>query len=171
MSEPWFEKIEKLAAEVAKNEGCLLYDIEFTGAGKGRTLCIYIDKEDGGVGVDDCARVSNALNPLLDEQEDLVPGGMYNLEVSTPGVDRHLRLPWHFSRVVGKKVYIKTSKALESAGVEDKKWKAAKTIEEVLVGADDKCIHFKVKGVELNVPYEMIEKAKLVFEFNKGKKK
>ncbi|WP_374079591.1 ribosome maturation factor RimP [Bdellovibrio bacteriovorus] len=167
----WMEKVEAIANEVAAQEGVLIYDIEFVGLGKGRTLRIYIDKEDGSVSIDDCSNVSKGLNEFLDANEDLIPGGTYNLEVSTPGLDRVLRKPWHFQKAIGKKVYIKTSKALESAGVTDKKWKAAKTVEEVLESADEGGIRFVVKDVEIKIPYAMIDKAKVVFEMTKGQKK
>ncbi|WII71966.1 ribosome maturation factor RimP [Bdellovibrio sp. 22V] len=166
----WMEKVENMANEVATREGCFIYDIEFVGAGKGRTLRVFIDKEDGSISIDDCSNVSKGLNLLLDV-EDIIPGGAYNLEVSTPGLDRTLKKPWHFQKVVGKKVYIKTTKALESAGVTDKKWKAAKTVEQVLESADDSGIRFVVNDVEIKIPYAMIDKAKVVFEMTKGQKK
>lgn len=166
----WMETVEKMANEVAAQEGCLLYDLEFVGAGKGRTLRIFIDKEDGNVSIDDCSNVSKGLNALLDV-EDVIPGESYNLEVSTPGVDRHLSKPWHFKKAVGKKVYIKTSRSLESVGVTDKKWKSAKTVEQVLDSADDSGLRFVVDDVELKIPYSLIDKAKVVFEFTKGQKK
>ncbi|KYG60361.1 ribosome maturation factor [Bdellovibrio bacteriovorus] len=167
----WMDKVEKIANEVADREGCLLYDIEFVGVGKGRTLRVFIDKEDGNVSLDDCSNVSKGLNAILDTDEDIIPGGAYNLEVSTPGLDRHLNKPWHFQKVVGKKVYIKTSKALESVGVTDKKWKATKTVEQVLESADNEGVRFVVDNVEIKIPYALIDKAKLVFEFTKGQKK
>jgi ribosome maturation factor RimP len=166
----WIEKVEQMAQQVATAEGCRLYDIEFSGIGKGRTLRVYVDREDGNPTIDDCSNVSKGLNELLDAN-DPIPGESYNLEVSTPGLDRVLKKQWHFERVVGKKIYVKTLQALESAGVTDKKWKASKTVEEVLSGADAQGISFKVKDVEFKIPYAMIEKAKLVFEMNKGQKK
>lgn len=166
----WMEKVEKFANEVAAQEGCIIYDLEFVGAGKGRTLRIFIDREDGNVSVGDCSNVSKGLNLLLDEA-DIIPGESYNLEVSTPGLERHLNKPWHFQKAVGKRVYIKTSKSLESVGVTDKKWKSAKTVEEVLESADDTEVRFVIDGVELKIPYSLIDKAKIVFEFTKGQKK
>lgn len=166
----WMKKVEEMAEEVAIKEGCRLYDIEFSGIGKGRTLRVYVDREDGLPTIDDCSNVSKALNDLLDAN-DPIPGEAYNLEVSTPGIDRVLKKPWHFEKVVGKKVYVKTTETLEKMGVDDKRWKAAKTVEEVLAGADNEAISFKVKDVSFRIPYGMIDKAKLVFEFNKGQKK
>jgi len=167
----WMEKIEKLALDAATEQGCILYDVEFVGAGKFRTLRLFIDKEDGNPSIDDCSNVSKALNVFLDADEDIIPGGAYNLEVSTPGLERELNKPWHFQKAVGKKVYLKTSKALEALGVTDKKWKAAKTVEDVIASADDQAVHFKINDVEINIPYDLIEKAKVVFELTKGTKK
>lgn len=165
----WMEKVEEMAGVAATQQGCVLYDVDFVGVGKGRTLRVFIDK-DSGIGIEDCSEVSKALNTLLDEN-DIIPGGAYNLEVSSPGLERQLRKPWHFEKAVGKKVLIKTSKALESVGVTDKKWKAAKTVEEVLVAADGESIRFMVKEGEIRIPYDLIERAKVVFEMNKGQKR
>ncbi|UOF02364.1 ribosome maturation factor RimP [Bdellovibrio reynosensis] len=167
----WMETVKNMAQTAATEQGCLLYDVEFVGLGKGRTLRVFIDREDGNVTIDDCSNVSKALNEVLDADENLIPGEAYNLEVSTPGLERHLKQPWHFQKAVGKKIYVKTTKAFESAGVTDKKWKAGKTVEDVLESADEKGIRFVIKGVELNVPYEMIDKAKVIFEMTKGQKK
>ncbi|MNJ98521.1 Ribosome maturation factor RimP [compost metagenome] len=170
-SPDWMEKIEKMVAEIATQVGVMIYDVEFVGAGKFRTLRIFIDREDGNVTIDDCSNVSKGLNEILDADEDIIPGGTYTLEVSTPGLERQLKAPWHFKKAIGKKILIKTSKSLESAGVTDARMKSAKTVEEVLESADDKGISVKIKDVEVNIPYAMIEKAKLVFEINKGQKK
>ncbi len=168
----WMVKLEEIAQKVVGEQGCLLYDIEFVGVGKGRTLRLFIDKEqEGAISIDDCSNVSRALNEVLDADETLVPGEAYTLEVSTPGLDRNLTKPWHFAKAVGKRIYLKTTKSLETLGVQDKKWKAAKTVEEVLESADDKGVRFVIKDVEILIPYESIDRAKIVFEMTKGQKK
>lgn len=168
----WLDNVEKIASDASTSQGCQLYDIEFVGMGKGRTLRLFIDKDDeGGISLEDCSNVSKALNEVLDKDEDIIPGGAYTLEVSSPGLERHLVKPWHFQKAVGKKVYLKTSKALESMGVTDKKWKAAKTVEDVIESADDQAVRFVIKDVEIKIPYAMIEKAKVLFEVTKGQKK
>lgn len=168
----WMVKLEEVAQKIVSEQGCLLYDIEFMGAGKGRVLRLFIDKEqEGAISIEDCSNVSRALNDILDADETLVPGEAYTLEVSTPGLDRSLTKPWHFAKAVGKKIYVKTTKSLETLGVQDKKWKAAKTVEEVLESADDKGIRFVIKDVEILIPYESIDRAKIVFEMTKGQKK
>ena len=167
--EPWLEKIEKIAQEVAQREGCILYDLEHTGAGKGRILRVFIDKDEG-VGVEDCSNVSKGLNLLLDV-EDIVPGATYNLEVSTPGLDRNLKRLWHFEKVVGKKVYVKLAKALGSiTGIEDKGLIAMKQFEDVLQGVEDDSLLFEIRSNKVKIPLAQVEKAKLVFEYKTNAK-
>lgn len=100
------EQVRIFAEEVALREGCLLYDIEFHD-GPNRALRVYIDKapgaESGGVSIDDCANVSRGLNLRLDV-EDIIGGGKYDLEVSSPGLDRKLTQVWHFKSAVGQQV-------------------------------------------------------------------
>lgn len=160
--ESWLEKVEKIAQEIAEREGCILYDLEHTGSGKGRILRVYIDKENG-VGIDDCSNVSKGINLRLDV-EDVVPGDMYNLEVSTPGLDRVLKKKWHFEKAVGKKVYIKLAKSLGTMGVEDKGMLSMKQFEETLNSVEDDYLHFEIRHIPVKIPLMQVEKAKLVFE-------
>lgn len=164
----WLKKVEGIAAQVCEREACFLYDLEFLGTGQGRTLRVYIDKE-GGVGIEDCSNVSKGLNLLLDV-DDLVPGGRYNLEVSTPGIDRLLRRPWHFEKVVGKKIRVRCRQTLESFGVSEPRWKAAKTIEEPLTAVEADHLIFELKESVLRIPLSGIEKAQVVFEMEKPQK-
>lgn len=168
--EAWLEKVEKLAQEVAEREGCILYDVENSGSGKGRILRIYIDKE-GGVGIEDCSNVSKGLNLMLDV-EDIVPGAMYNLEVSTPGLDRRLSKKWHFEKAIDKKVFIQLTKSLGSfQQVEDKGLVAMKKFDDVLKNVTDDGIEFQIRSTAVKIPFEYIEKAKLVFEYKTNPKK
>jgi ribosome maturation factor RimP len=171
ISDSTIEKLEKIASEVAEREGCVLYDLDFGGSGfGGRALKVYIDRTEGQVSIDDCTNVSRALNLMLDV-EDPIPGGAYNLEVSTPGLDRTLRKPWHFEKAVGKRVWMKFSKSLENFGIQNKKLASAKQYEDVLSAANDQGVEFHIEGEVLKVPYENIDKAKMVFVFEKGEKK
>lgn len=80
--------------------GYELVDLEL--ANRGRLMRIFIDK-DGGIGVEDCATVSNHLTRLL-----AVEGVDYDrLEVSSPGLDRPLKRPQDYARFVGERVQVK----------------------------------------------------------------
>ncbi len=65
-----------------------------------------------GVSIEDCATVSRALGPVLDEK---VPGA-YDLEVSSPGIDRRLRLKGDFEKVVGQELKLKLAERLPGRG-------------------------------------------------------
>lgn len=162
------QKIEALVSEVAAREGVKVYDVEFAGGAQGRTLRVFIDK-DKGIGIEDCANVSRGLNAALDEQLDLIPGGQYNLEVSSPGLERPLKKLWHFEAAVGKKIWIKTSQALEAFGCQNPKIKNAKQITEVLSSVEDVNLKFQIEDEVISVPWQSVEKAKMVFDFKEGK--
>lgn len=85
--------------------GFEVYDLQQAGPG-GRTLRLFIDRHDGSITIDDCERVSGVVGPLLD-QADLVPGGRYDLEVSSPGADRPLRNRADYERFTGRRVNIR----------------------------------------------------------------
>ena len=170
MTSPGLEKIEEHAKNIAIRESCMLYDLELVGSGGNRILRVFIDKEDGqGVSIDDCSNVSRALDLLLDV-EDLVPGGAYQLEVSSPGLERKLRRPWHFKRAVGENVQCQLKEPLgdicESLPASLKKAKKLSgRIEEV---SDSELVLKLDKGdyeSPLRIPFGKLHKAKVVFNF------
>lgn len=168
----WRDVVARLAAEVALREGCEIYDIEFIGAGGNRALRIFIDKVDGGgVSIDDCANVSRGLNLMLDV-DDVIPGGAYNLEVSSPGLERHLRTPAHFVRAKGSRVQIKTFDSLVNLDAtlsdEDKaRLGKAKQVEGVLTEVVDDTLVIQAENgghvVPVRVPVDKVTKASTVF--------
>ena len=101
-------RVWQLAAPLAANEGLEIIDIELKheGGRGGRVLRVYMDKE-GGPSIDELSRVSRGLSDLLDEHDGVVDGA-YTLEVSSPGINRPLKRPEHFSRFVGKKIRVRT---------------------------------------------------------------
>lgn len=161
----WLKKVEDLASGIAIREGCVLYDIEFSS----RVLRIYIDREPQA-SIQDCENVSKGLSLILDV-ENIIPGEHYQLEVSTPGLERVLKKEWHFKKAVGKKIRIKTNTALENVGVEFDRWKKTKTVEHQLSAFDDKMLFFTIPEGELKIPLGAVEKAKVVFELEKNNKK
>lgn len=93
--------IQAVIAPVVESLECELVGIEYGRQGRNGLLRIYIDKE-GGVGVQDCQRVSHQLSGVLDV-EDVIKE-QYQLEVSSPGLDRPLFTLQHFERFAGHKV-------------------------------------------------------------------
>lgn len=95
------DEILRRGAEQARVE---LYHWDVTHHGRELRLMVYIDRP-GGVSVEDCARTSEIISKLLDKA-DPIPSS-YTLEVSSPGLDRRLWEPWHYERVIGKKIRVK----------------------------------------------------------------
>ena len=99
------EKIRSLAAGIAESEGLELVDLEFRLQGRNWFLRVVIDGETG-VSAGDCARVSRQLGSVLDV-EDLILH-RYNLEVTSPGLDRPLVNAADFRRNIGRLVRVRT---------------------------------------------------------------
>ena len=96
------DQVRQIAERVGASSGLEVVDVEMRGAGKNRMLRIVIDKP-GGVTHEDCANVSREVSTILDV-EDVIPGGSYVLEVSSPGLDRKLSRPEDYRRFVGSRV-------------------------------------------------------------------
>ena len=105
-------QIATLTKSLIENLNYHLYDVMFVKEAGEWFLRFFIEKEDGtNVDLDDCEKVSNALSDLLDEKDPIADS--YNLEVSSCGLERHLREPEHFKWAVGKNVVINTFKPIE----------------------------------------------------------
>src|SRR5579863_3933824 len=111
MTDTIASKIEEIARRVAEPEGLEVVEVEVKGGGNHRFVRISIDKP-AGVTYGDCETVSQQVGTILDV-EDVVPGGHYTLEVSSPGVERKLLKPQDYQRFQGKKVRITLRDAVE----------------------------------------------------------
>jgi len=103
------DAITELATPVVEQNDCQLWDIEYVKEPGGWVLRIFIDRPDG-VSINHCEAVSRALDPILDEHEDIIPGS-YTFEVSSAGAERHLRRPSDFERFMGNLVEVKLYKS------------------------------------------------------------
>ena len=95
------ETVRELVAPVAEELGLLLWDVEFVKEGARRILRVTIDHEDG-ITIDDCERMHRAIDPVLDEADPIETA--YDLEVSSPGIERELRTDEHIECFVGAEV-------------------------------------------------------------------
>jgi ribosome maturation factor RimP len=169
-SEQMITKLWEMADQVAQAQGCRLYDLEMVGGGGNRVLRIYIDKKEIPVGIEDCTNVSRGLNEILDTQ-DLVQGGAYHLEVSSPGLQRPLKQDWHFQAAEGQRVWLKTTKPLSDFGVTIKKMMAAKQVEGLLLRLESTNLVLQLDEGEIQIPLTAVEKAHVVFDFGEAMKK
>jgi ribosome maturation factor RimP len=122
------------------------------GAGGRQTLRLFIDKA-GGVSLDDCSGVSRAVSAALDV-EDFIDGA-YDLEVSSPGLDRPLRTPEHFEKFKGSKVRVKTFGPIPEC-------ENRKTFVGELQGFAEGRVIVDVDGKLFHVPHAQVSKASVV---------
>jgi ribosome maturation factor RimP len=195
------DEIRRAAERVAASHGLDVVDIEFAGTAKDRTLRVALEKnaegraqlkaaaEAGAEGLpekllegsltveqlsgvthEDCAAFSRDFGVLLDV-EDLVPGGEYTLEASSPGLDRKLSRPGEFERFAGCLVKVQTFEPIRNnrhwqgrlmAGLKTEPGSGTITIDLAAVKQNSKSRKAGVNTVE--IAFSNIEKANLVPE-------
>ena len=104
------EGIRTVVESALSGAGLELWDVE-TGRGLVRVL---VDAP-GGIDLDTLSQANRVISPLLDQHPELTPSGSYELEVSSPGVERTLRTLEHFRRYVGQEVTVKTTELVEGS--------------------------------------------------------
>lgn len=108
------ERVEKEIEKIVGSEGLELVHIDYRKQGRGYLLRVDIDKE-GGVTIDDCQLVSQQISTYLDV-DDVVPAE-YELQVSSPGLDRKFYKDSDYAKFIGRLVRVKTSKAIRGLHV------------------------------------------------------
>lgn len=98
------ERVWAIAEPVVNGFDLRLWDVEYVREGADWFLRVYIDK-DGAVDINDCEKVSRALDPILDE-EDPIPDS-YTFEVCSAGCERVLKRPGDFMQFLGSQVLVK----------------------------------------------------------------
>ncbi len=141
--------IQAVIAPVVESMGCELVGIEYGRQGNRGLLRVYIDKENG-VGVSDCQRVSHQLSGVLDV-EDVVPG-QYQLEVSSPGLDRPLFTLKHFEQFAGREAKLKLVTPING----QRKFKG------ILQGVEDEQVIVNIGENELVLALGAIDTANLI---------
>jgi ribosome maturation factor RimP len=132
-----------------------LDDLELAGQGKGRILRVTVDGED--VNIDRLAELSRNLSRLLDGETDLQD--QYQLEVSSPGLERKLKLPTHYAKSVGREVVAKVASG-----------ESKKTVRGTISDADDRTFTVDTDDGTHVVDYGDVITAKTVFNWVKAPK-
>jgi ribosome maturation factor RimP len=129
--------------------------VELLGGGRTRVLRIYIDKP-SGVSHGDCEAISHQVGTILDV-EDVVSGGSYTLEVSSPGLERKLSRPRDFERFVGQKARVLLHEPVEN----QRRW------EGTLAGFSEGVVTLEaVSGKQIHFDLQQIAKANLKFDWH-----
>jgi ribosome maturation factor RimP len=144
-------RLAGLLAEPIEALGLDLEAVDLSRAGKRSVLRVAVDK-DGGVDLDDIAAATAEVSRLLDES-DVMGGGSYTLEVSSPGVDRPLTLPRHWRRNATRLVKVTLVGGGEVTGR--------------IVAADDDGADLDVDGERRRIAFDDVSKARIQIEFKR----
>ena len=109
--------VEEIARPIADDLGLKIWDVRYLKEGSQWYLRVFIDK-DGGVDINDCERMSRALDEPLDQADPI--DGEYILEVSSPGIERELVKPEHFAAFIGADIMVKMIRPIDGIGKEFK---------------------------------------------------
>jgi ribosome maturation factor RimP len=147
------EHLIELARSTIEPMGFEVAGVQLVSAGKhGKMLRIYIDSPQG-IMLDDCATVSRQMSAVLDVEDPIM--GNYDLEVSSPGLDRPLFFIEHFERFAGQKVTLRTTGSHHGR----RKFKGK------LLGIDGEDIQLEVEGELMRLPFSDIDSARIVPQF------
>jgi ribosome maturation factor RimP len=144
------DTIEKLILPSIESLGYELWAVEYL-QGKTKTLRIYIDKEDG-ITLDDCSVVSQQVGAVLDIEEPI--SGEYNLEISSPGLERELFKFEHYDRLIGNTIKIKLMQAVDNK----------RLITGKISKVEGNIITIATSEIDLEIDFNLINKAHLVVD-------
>ena len=146
------QNLQEMLQGAVEDLGCELWGIECQRAGRFMTVRLFIDKE-GGVTVDDCADVSRQVSAILDVEDPIAD--KYNLEVSSPGLDRPLFTLPQFERYIGQDISVH----LRIPVMEHRKWQGK------LERIENDMVILIVDGQEQVLVFGNIQKANVVAKF------
>ncbi len=144
-------RIERIIAPTLDGMGYELVRVQISGSPQHSRLQVMAERIDQkGMTVDDCADISRAVSALLDVEDPIA--GSYDLEVSSPGIDRPLTRPQDFARFAGHEAKVEMRRVIEGR----------RRFRGLLKGVEDGCAVLVMEGEAVKLPVEDIEKAKLL---------
>lgn len=150
-------KVNAILEEILCDKDLEIHQVLYKKEGKDWILRVFLDKpiesETEYISVEDCEEVTRLLSSKLDEI-DLIDRS-YNLEVSSPGLDRELVKDSDYIRFAGKNVEVKTFEQIDGK----------KHFEGILISKDDNLVRLKVNEKDLTIPIEKIAKINLAVIF------
>ncbi len=155
------DRTRRVVEPILDRDGYELVEVEWQREGGSWVLRLYVDRA-RGITIGDCQDVSRTIEAVLDVEDFIEPA--YQLEVSSPGVDRPLRKPNDFDKFAGQRAHVKTFGPVESApsapGAGPRKnWTG------ILRGFKDGAVEIDVDGHLHRIPHDQIAKANLEYDF------
>lgn len=147
------ERVEALVTPHITEMGYRVWDVEYVKEGAEWYLRITLDS-DKGIDIDDCEKVSRAINPIIDEADPIED--FYYLEVSSPGLERVLRKEEHFAACIGSEIEIRLF-----APDENKK----KSYTGKLAAFENDTVSIDLGTETQQIPMSKISKVQTIFDF------
>lgn len=152
MSSEIVDRVKKIIDPILSNEGLECVDLDYRREARGWILRLYIDKE-GGVKLDDCARISQEVGRILDVEIPIaIP---YTLEVSSPGLTRPLKTERDYVKYQNRLIRVKTVTPIGN----QRQFKGR------LLKVANEGIEIDMGGGVVHIPFQNIGKANLILEF------
>ncbi|MBT3196468.1 MAG: ribosome maturation factor RimP [Gammaproteobacteria bacterium] len=146
------DTLYEVVTPVVEGLGYELVGIEYIPQGKHSLLRIYIDQP-SGITLDDCEKVSHQLSAVMDVEDPL--GHHYNLEISSPGLERPLFIEAHYIRFSGEQVFVRMAFPLEGR----------RKFEGLLKGVEEGEVLVEIGDELFRLPLSQVDKAHLVPEY------
>ncbi len=144
-------RLNEIVNNTVEGLGFELWGYEYRPQRESALLRIFIEKK-GGIAIEDCSKVSRQIGAVLDV-ENIIPVA-YILEVSSPGMDRVLFTAEQYQAYIGENLKIRTRTPIE----ERRNFKGS------LIKASDSTVTIKVDNQEFEIPFETIDRARLVLD-------
>ena len=147
------EEVEKFLTPIVESLGCEIVEVEFAKKYNGDNLTVFIDKV-GGVNIEDCERVHNAIDEPLD-QLNPTNDKPYTLNVSSPGIDRPIVTDKDYTRNIGEVLEVRLFQAIQKK----------KVFVGTLVSFDENNVKLDFNGNQVDIDRKLISKATKYIDF------
>ena len=151
------DRVESLIKDKIQELGYNLYDVQYVKEGQNYFLRVFIEKPNGNIDLNDCEKVNDGINDLLDKADYIKE--QYFLEVSSTGVEKILRKDKHLEENVGNEIQINLFKSIEIDG------KKVKEISGILLAFDNDRITIEINKNKLELERKNISQIKTVFDW------
>jgi len=168
------ERVENLIKPKVEELGYSLYDVQYVKEASNYFLRIFIEKESGAIDLDDCEKVNDGINDILDTADYIKD--QYFLEVSSTGLEKVLRKDKHLEENIGVEVEVKFFKPIElheeneevkdNSKKKNKKAKGQKEVIGILKSFNNDEIVLNVDDKDVSLDRRNISVIKTVFDWN-----
>ncbi len=146
------QQVGELLQPIATRLGLEVVDVLLAGDGRHTILRVLMDRPEGGITLDECAQVNEALSRQLDLYDLLAH--QYTLEVSSPGLDRPLRTDQDYRRFAGRRAELTTYAPVDGQ----------RRFRGILLGVLGDAVAVQIDGRQVQVPKDQIAQARLIVE-------